>query len=176
MAHTIHGTGIFTHMHCHKNQPFMDRYLSTLHLGIKFQVCIKGLFLVGFLGSKKNHNLLGGCIGKYTNIIYTWIRHGQRWVSRQGEQALRFKNAAADNAQSVDLLVTVAEESDYHVNKAVGGAARLRRRCGRWLVGSLGNIEWLGGWGVEFLDVLLGCPGQHLLINGVSWGDITHWS
>lgn len=36
----------------------------------------------------------------------------------QVEQALRFKNAAADNAQSVDLLVTVAEESDYRVNKA----------------------------------------------------------
>ena len=42
---------------------------------------------------------------------------GARW-KRQVEQALRFKNAAADNAQSVDLLVTVAEESDYRVNKA----------------------------------------------------------
>ena len=42
---------------------------------------------------------------------------GAPW-KRQVEQALRFKNAAADNAQSVDLLVTVAEESDYRVNKA----------------------------------------------------------
>ena len=76
------------------------------------------------------------------------MRHGQRWVSRQGEQALRFKNAAADNAQSVDLLVTVAEESDYHVNK------------------------------VEQLDVLLGSDPWYISPTytwGMNWGDITHW-
>ena len=129
------------------------------------------------LGSKKNHHRPGGWIVSVNIPIYhPWIRHGQRWVSRQGEQALRFKNAAADNAQSVDLLVTVAEESDYHVNKAASGGARLRRRC-RWSVGSLGNIEWLGGWGVEQLDVLLGSDPWYISPTytwGMNWGDITH--
>eukprot|EP00435_Cladocopium_sp_Y103_P027787 s500_g6.t2 len=37
----------------------------------------------------------------------------------QAEQSLRFKNAAADNAQSVDLRVTVAEESDYRPEKVL---------------------------------------------------------
>lgn len=49
----------------------------------------------------------------------------------QAEQSLRFKNAAADNAQSVDLRITVAEESDYRPEKGAENNG---------LAGQFGNI------------------------------------